>query len=101
MIISGQPFTGASAEQKSSRENQCVLCEYEQGGEVYIIEPFSGGFLRRKSLPPSLYIRAEDIDVVREKIKAYHKRTGVYVNSAYRKLINAEMEPANPRNDRR
>ena len=76
-------------------------CEYEQDGEVYIIEPFSGGFLRRKSLLPSMYIRAEDIDVVREKIKAYYERTGVYVNSAYRKLIDAEMEPAYPQSDRR
>ncbi len=62
-------------------------CEYEQDGELYIIEPGSGGFLKRKSLPSFLYIRAEGIDVVTKKIEDYYKRTGICVNSSYRELI--------------
>ena len=64
-------------------------CEYEQDGELYIIEPGSGGFLKRKSLPSFLYIRAEGIDVVTKKIEDYYKRTGICVNSSYRELIES------------
>jgi len=62
-------------------------CEFEFDGEAIIVEPGVGGIYRRKTLPRCLYIPAVDIDVVTEKVKAYHERTGVYVNSAYKKII--------------
>lgn len=64
-------------------------CEYEQDGETYIIEPRTNAFYRRNKLPKILYIRVDDVDVVAEKVREYHRRTGVWVNRVYRKRIEA------------
>ncbi len=66
-------------------------CELEIDGEIIIVEPGVGGIYRRKTLPRCLYIPAVNIDVVTEKVKAYHERTGVYVNSAYKKIIEGSL----------
>jgi hypothetical protein len=55
--------------------------EGEFGGRLYVIEPRGMAMVERRKLPAGLmYIPAEDIDVVAEKIHKYHTRTGVYVN---------------------
>jgi len=59
-------------------------------GERYVIEPASDLLHRRSRLPASLYVAANDVDGVREKVRAYHKRTGIYVNSAYRRAIESD-----------
>lgn len=62
-------------------------CEYRQGDETYIIEPRTHAFYRRSRLPPFLYVRVDDTDVVEEKVREYHQRTGVWVSEAYRRRI--------------
>jgi len=58
-------------------------------GTRYVIEPAGDLFHRRSQLPTVLYVAVNDVDSVREKVRAYHKRTGVYVNSAYRRAIES------------
>ena len=66
-------------------------CEYQQDGETYIIEPRTNAFYRRSRLPDFLYIRVDDVDVVEEKVRAYHDRTGVWVSKAYRERIEEKQ----------
>ncbi|RKY26946.1 MAG: hypothetical protein DRP83_03280 [Planctomycetota bacterium] len=61
-------------------------------GKTYICEPRGNAFIPRESLPAWRYIRAEDIDILKEKIRRYHTRTGVYVNSKYGQAIEAEAK---------
>ena len=56
-------------------------------GQRYVIEPGSNLFRRRSQLPSFMYVAVDEVDSVREKVRAYHKRTGVYVNSAYRRAV--------------
>jgi transglutaminase-like putative cysteine protease len=65
-------------------------CEYEQNGETYVIEPRTNAFYHRSRLPSFLYVRADDVDVVEKKVRAYHDRTGVWVSKAYRKRIEGK-----------
>ncbi|MBN1553906.1 MAG: lasso peptide biosynthesis protein [Phycisphaerae bacterium] len=67
-------------------------CEYQQDGETYVIEPRTNAFYTRSRLPSFLYIRADDVDVVEKKVRAYHRRTGVWVSEAYRKKIKTEAK---------
>jgi hypothetical protein len=72
-----------------SKVGHCwVEVQYE--GKTYICEPRGNAFILRDSLPPWRYIRAENIDILKEKVSQYHERTGVYVNSAYGRAITAE-----------
>lgn len=61
-------------------------------GELYICEPRGNAFLKRSGVHKWRYIRADDIDVVKDKVRKYHSRTGVYVNSAYGRAIEAERK---------
>lgn len=79
----------------SASTNGHCWCEYTQDGQTYIIEPRSNALYRRSRLPDVLYIPAEKIDVVADKIAAYHERSGVWVNTAYRDWILAGR-PAEP-----
>ncbi len=67
-------------------------CEFQQDGETYVIEPRTNAFYRRSRLPSMLYIRADDVDVVEDKVREYHERTGVWVSKAYRKGIEAKKK---------
>lgn len=58
-------------------------------GTRYVIEPAGDLFHRRSQLPSIMYVAVNDVDSVREKVRAYHKRAGVYVNSAYRRAIES------------
>lgn len=65
--------------------------EGEFGGRLYVIEPRGMAMVERAKLPARLmYIRAEDIDVVAEKVREYHGRTGVYVNRRYGRQLQQE-----------
>jgi hypothetical protein len=52
-------------------------------GRRWIIEPRSIAMFDRDKLPEFMYIAVDDLDVVAEKVRAYHARTGIYVNSRY------------------
>lgn len=67
-------------------------CEFQQDGETYVIEPRTNAFYRRSRLPDFLYIRVDDVDVVEDKVRAYHDRTGVWVSKAYRERIEAKKK---------
>jgi transglutaminase-like putative cysteine protease len=67
-------------------------CEYQQDGETYVIEPRTNAFYRRSRLPDFLYVRVDDVDVVAEKVRAYHGRTGVWVSRAYRERMEAKKK---------
>lgn len=69
------------------RKNGHAWCEMQWDGVNYVVEPRSGVFFRRDALPKSLYLRADEIDVVAKKVAAYHERTGIWVNSAYRDFL--------------
>jgi transglutaminase-like putative cysteine protease len=62
-------------------------CEMAVDGERYVVEPGYAMFLPRKKLPKVMYMVAEDIDVVAEKVRAYHERTGVCVSEGYRSAV--------------
>lgn len=68
--------------------------EVQRNGELYICEPRGNAFLKRSKIHKWRYIRAEDIDIVKEKIRKYHSRTGIYVNSTYGQAIEAEKREA-------
>ena len=68
--------------------------EVQHDGELYICEPLGNAFLKRSKTHKLRYIRAEDIDIVKEKIRKYHSRTGIYVNSIYGQAIEAEKRKA-------
>ncbi len=78
--------------------------EVQHDGEIYICEPRGNAFMKRSKTHKWRYIKAEDIDIVKEKVRKYHDRTGVYVNSEYGRAIEAEKHQAvkksEPRNDR-
>lgn len=52
-------------------------------GRRWIIEPRSIAMFDRAKLPDFMYVVVHEMDVVAEKVQAYHARTGVYVNSRY------------------
>lgn len=62
-------------------------CEMDLDDGRYVIEPRYAMFLPRKDLPKVMYIVAEDIDVVADKVRAYHRRTGVCVSEGYRSAV--------------
>lgn len=69
-------------------------CEMTVDGQRYVVEPRYGMFMPRKGMHKSLYIVAEDIDVVAKKVRAYHARTGVCLSEGYRSAV--EPGPGGP-----
>ena len=64
-----------------------VWCEADLDGVRYIIEPGRNAYFRKASLPSFLYVRADEIESVAEKVRAYHEKTGVWVSSSYREFL--------------
>ena len=62
-------------------------CEFSYQGVDYIIEPANGVCYKRKYLPREIYYPAKRVSTVAKKIKAYHYKTGVWVNSEYKQWI--------------
>ncbi len=59
-------------------------------GRHWIIEPRSIAMFDRAKLPAFMYIVVDDLDVVAEKVRAYHARTGVYVNRRYADILRQQ-----------
>lgn len=70
-----------------TRKHGHSWCEVRIDGVLYIAEAPSGALYVRSKLPAFLFKRVDGLDIVAEKVRAYHNRTGVWVNDRYRRYI--------------